>query len=422
MFCPYCGREFENTGSRYCPICGQDLADTVTFRERLTWIQMFRVLSPSEGGTKYRALIVSGFAAIAVMLSIIVILFVMGGNGSSVDNPELPPSDIVITVDDSSDIILSGDFSTGILQMYVNSSNNVIIFLDESISDGYNRFTWVLRDEQSNTYAEISKDKGEIQWTNPRVGQFTAIVYCYGEETDEPAASYTGQFIYRGNKDVSYTWSYDGRSFTIKSTIPLSDISRYTSSNAISQDARAGKDPSMFTSFITVDSAVADIQNKLSSAYAREYGSAETGSYGYADFILSFVQSFRYSHDSMNYNQNEYWAFPTEMLFNNCGDDEDRAILYASLLRAAGYECGLLVLPNMVITMVYLKNVPEISEIPFGFMEQQYKVNGKTYYPADTASSICPPLSVMKDCYGIDSKGNVTFYGETCKGDYGLYM
>ena len=35
MFCPYCGREFENTGSRYCPFCGQDLADTVTFRERL---------------------------------------------------------------------------------------------------------------------------------------------------------------------------------------------------------------------------------------------------------------------------------------------------------------------------------------------------------------------------------------------------
>ena len=133
MFCPYCGREFENTGSRYCPFCGQDLADTVTFRERLSWIQMFRVLSPSEGGAKYRFIIVSGFVAIAVMLAFIVLIFVMGGNTGTRDNPELPSSDIIIEVDDSSDIILNCDVSTVSMKMYVNSPNNIMIFLEESV-------------------------------------------------------------------------------------------------------------------------------------------------------------------------------------------------------------------------------------------------------------------------------------------------
>ena len=422
MFCPYCGREFENTGSRYCPFCGQDLADTVTFRERLSWIQMFRVLSPSEGGTKYRFLIVSGFVAIAVMLAFIVLIFVMGGNTGTTDNPELPSSDIIIEVDDSSDIILSGDFSTGSMKMYVNSSNNIMIFLEESKAEPYDRFMWVLRDEQSNTYVEISKDKGEIQWTNPRVGQFTAIVYCYLKDSDEPATSYTGPFVYRGDKNVSYTWTFNGKSFSIESTIPLADISMYTSTNAASKDARMGNDPDLFTSFITIDSAVADIQKKLSSAYSREYGAVEIGSFGYADFVLSFVQSFRYAYDSMNYNQSEYWAFPTEMLFNNCGDDEDRAILYASILRAAGYDCGLLVLPNSIVSVVHLNDVPDdISPLP-GFKTSEAKYDGTTYYPADTSSDDNPHLSTIRDCYGMDNRGNVTFYGETYRGYYGIYI
>ncbi|MGN0098311.1 MAG: hypothetical protein ACI38Y_03175, partial [Candidatus Methanomethylophilaceae archaeon] len=137
MFCPYCGRDFESTGSRFCPFCGQDLAPTVTLTERLSWIQMFRVLSPSEGGTKYRAVIVGGFAVIITMILAIILIFVTAPDAPAFEEPELPTSDLIITIDENSQITLSGDFSTGIMCAYQDSSGNIIIYLDSAAVNGY---------------------------------------------------------------------------------------------------------------------------------------------------------------------------------------------------------------------------------------------------------------------------------------------
>ena len=98
------------------------------------------------------------------------------------------------------------------------------------------------------------------------------------------------------------------------------------------------------------------------------------------------------------------------------------AILYASILRAAGYDCGLLVLPNSIVSVVHLNDVPDdISPLP-GFKTSEAKYDGTTYYPADTSSDGNPHLSTIRDCYGMDNKGNVTFYGETYRGYYGIYI
>lgn len=135
MFCPYCGREFGSTNSRFCPFCGQDLAPTVTLTERLSWIQMFRVLSPSEGGTKYRAMIIAGFTVIAVMALAIVFLFATSHDSPDPVEPELPTGDQIITIGDNSQIILGGDFSTKTMSAYLDSSGNIVIYLDSTVSD-----------------------------------------------------------------------------------------------------------------------------------------------------------------------------------------------------------------------------------------------------------------------------------------------
>lgn len=421
MFCPFCGRDFENTGSRYCPFCGQDLASSVTFKERLTWIQMFRVLSPSEGGTQYRAFIITGFVAIAILIAAIALVFVMDDDPSDPVNPGLPSTDIILKIDGSNDIVLSGDFTTGAMNAYINSSKNIMFGLDDTLAEGYDQFIWVLRDEQSNSYSESTKPEPELQWLNPRVGQFTLIVYCYTSDSEDPQASYTGTFTYRGDKDVKYSWSYNGTKFSIESTVSQSDLRKYTSENAAPASARSGKDASLFTMFITEDSTVTDLQKKLSSAYNRQYGSFSAGSYGYADFVLSFVQSIPYAHDSMNYNQSIYWAFPTETLFNNCGDDEDHSILYASIMRAAGYNCGLMVFPNCVLAAVSVSDVPDVT-LPDGYTSGIYKRSDKRYAIADTCSTSDSPLGSMRDYYGFDTRGYVTFYGVTYRGDYGLFL
>ena len=422
MFCPYCGREFGSTGSRFCPFCGQDLAPTVTLTERLSWIQMFRVLSPSEGGTKYRAMIVGGFAIIIAMALAIVFIFATSASTPTAEEPELPTSDLIIVIDENSQVTLSGDFSTGVMCAYQDSSGNIVIYLDNSTSNGYSKFMWVLRDDQKNVYNSITKDSAEISWLEPRVGQFTVIVYCYEGDDEVPATSYSGTMLYRGDKKVSHQWEYDGKKFSISSTVSMQDILKYSDTSIVSQDARSGKDPNAFLSFVVTDGTVADIQSKLSSTYERYYGQFKVGSYGYADFVLSFVQSISFAYDSMNYYQSDYWAFPAEMLFNECGDEEDHAILYTSIMRAAGYDCGLMVLPGSTISAISVDGIPESLEAPDGYGIGYKAYGGKIYVMADANSYNGAPLSTIRDCYEMDSQGNFLYYGTLYKGDYGLYL
>lgn len=421
MFCPYCGREFGSTNSRFCPFCGQDLAPTVTLTERLSWIQMFRVLSPSEGGTKYRAMIVGGFAIIAMMALAIVFLFASSNDSPDPVEPELPTGDLIITISDNSQIILGGDFSTKTMSAYLDSSGNIVIYLDSTVSKDYDRFMWVLRDDQKNTYSNITKDSAEISWLEPRVGQFTVIVYCYDGDEEAPAESFSGTMVYRGDKKISYQWEYDGKTFAINSTVTMQDIVRYSYPTIVSADVRSGKDPDSFLSFIVTDGTVADIQGKLASTYERYYGKIEVGSYGYADFVLSFVQSISFAYDSMNYHQNDYWAFPAEMLFNECGDEEDHAILYTSIMRASGYDCGLMVLPGTTMSAVSVDSIPDIT-VPEGCVKGYKAYNGRIYVAADTSSYNGSPLSTVRDCYSMDSQGNFLYYGTLYKGDYGFYL
>lgn len=422
MFCPYCGREFGSTGSRFCPFCGQDLAPTVTLTERLSWIQMFRVLSPSEGGTKYRAVIVGGFAIIIAMIIAIVFIYATSPVSPSAEEPEIPTSDLVIIIDENSQITLDGDFSTGTLCAYQDSSGNIVIYLDKKVADGYDRFMWILRDDQKNAYNSITKDSAEISWLEPRVGQFTIVVYCYVGDEEVPADSFSGTLTYRGDKKVNNQWEYDGRTFTVNSTVTMQDIVKYTDPSIVSDAARAGKDPNAFLSFIVTDGTVADIQEKLATQYERYYGSFKVGSYGYADFVLSFVQSIPFAYDTMNYYQSDYWAYPAEILFNGCGDEEDHAILYTSLMRAAGYDCGLLVLPGSTISAISVDGIPESLDPPIGYKIGFKAYSGKIYVTADANSYNNAPLATMRTCYEIDSQGNFLYYGNLYKGDYGLYL
>lgn len=57
--------------------------------------------------------------------------------------------------------------------------------------------------------------------------------------------------------------------------------------------------------------------------------------------VLKFVQSFDYQFDDVGRKVEDYWKYPAEMLWDQKGDCEDHAILFASLMEAMGYDAVL---------------------------------------------------------------------------------
>ena len=65
-----------------------------------------------------------------------------------------------------------------------------------------------------------------------------------------------------------------------------------------------------------------------------------------ANFLLKFVQSIPYVYDIDSKGTDEYWNFPYETLWDGQGDCDDHAILYATLMKALGYNVAILILPG----------------------------------------------------------------------------
>ncbi len=163
--------------------------------------------------------------------------------------------------------------------------------------------------------------------------------------------------------------------------------------------------------YINDGAAVSDIESKLRSLF---YKVRYTES-GYAEFVLSFVQScFPLEYDSYNYRTEDYWAYPTETLLNGCGDDEDRAILFCSIMRAAGFDTGIVHLPGTVMAAVSV----DLSDSYIQTYAKTQSSGGKQYTIADTGSGL--GLGLMRERYDVDSRGRLTFDGGVLGKEYGL--
>ena len=104
---------------------------------------------------------------------------------------------------------------------------------------------------------------------------------------------------------------------------------------------------------------------------------------GYSDydtvmFVVSFVQSLKYTSDSTTTGYDEYPRYPIETLVDEGGDCEDTAILTASLLKEMGYDVVLIELPNHMA--VGIKGGD-------GIYGSYYEYNGNRYYYLETTDT-----------------------------------
>ena len=64
------------------------------------------------------------------------------------------------------------------------------------------------------------------------------------------------------------------------------------------------------------------------------------------NFIMSFVQSLKYSEDNLTAGVGEYPRYPIETLVEQTGDCEDSSALLISLLESLGYEAAMVLIPE----------------------------------------------------------------------------
>ena len=418
MFCPFCSRVFEGTGSKYCPYCGQDISEYTTVAEKgRSLINGLRKRFYDNDPQKAKVIITTGL--IAVLVLIVALVAVTVYDGDSDNQTSLPRG--YVPISDNEFIQLGGDYLTGELSAYMNDAKQFIIYLDAEIAEKNEKYVWVLRDEQYNDYQIITKHESELIWLEPEIGNYNVLVYCYEHEDSETYSEcYTGSMLYIGDLDKMYVWDFHGKTVRINTHASAEEIAHYKTESILPVSVRHGIDKDRITDLVVTSGAVHSLENALSRCYELYFGDAE--GYGYAEFILSFIrENVEYDFDIVNYSHSDYWSYPLETLHMGCGDQEDLAILYASLLKAAGYDVGLMFVPNNVIVGIDI-TVPSDVVCPENSHSVMIRHDGRTYAMANTSPESDDPIGFLDDRYGISIDGKTfTFYGDVVEGDYGFH-
>jgi hypothetical protein len=168
----------------------------------------------------------------------------------------------------------------------------------------------------------------------------------------------------------TYSWDFDGYSYQMTVNVPTSSYYQYKTMSVDRQYYLL--DSAEIDAFVTsTDSTVANIATTLANkAASKGYTPLKT-----ANFVLTFVLSIKYTYDNVSEGPNDYWRFPVETLYDETGDCEDTAILFASIMEAMGYDAIILILPGHCAVGL------DVS----GATGTYYSVFSKQYYYCETA-------------------------------------
>lgn len=186
----------------------------------------------------------------------------------------------------------------------------------------------------------------------------------------------------------SYSWSYDGRSWSLSGSVPGSDY-YHLKSLPRTYD---------YASYVMNDDpSVAYVASGLKSM-------AEGTGYGgdLAQFILAFVQNVPYTEDLKTTGQVEYPRYPAETLVDHGGDCEDKSALYASLM-----QCPVINVDAIMIMYTSTSSGPGHMAVGIegSFSGTYYSDGVKDYFFCETTGvgweiGILPPE--LKTGYKVD--------------------
>ena len=166
-----------------------------------------------------------------------------------------------------------------------------------------------------------------------------------------------------------YTWKYKGKTWTWDISIPKKLYEYYKNKPHNREENYAQYALSDY------DRPYLDSMINGFKKTAEEEGFSD---YDTVMFIVSFVQSLKYTSDKVTTGYDEYPRYPIETLVDNGGDCEDTAILTAALLHELGYGVVLIELPEHMAVGVKGGG---------GIYGSYYDYNGGKYYYLETTNT-----------------------------------
>ena len=237
------------------------------------------------------------------------------------------------------------------------------IIIDGVVSSGYLLPTVVLPSQSSQLQgfvyqSDISMEEHLVNFT---VRDLDNVIVGSAASTVIPQVNV---------ETVAFQWNYQG---TNRLTLPdLGFLYEYYSG----LDRLILEDYAAYIFDLYDDDFIDFLRNRLMSI------TDITGDIERINFIASFVQRMEYAEDDENDETCEYPRYPVEMLVDEQGDCEDKAILVAALLDSLAYNVSLLRLPNHMAVGVHLDENASV----FDYYIDEYYYLEATRFPSPLGS------------------------------------
>jgi len=378
MLCSRCGALIVSKSAKFCPKCGYELNSySIPIHKRHV---------PETGyapaSSAYTAPPVKKKSNTKAIAAIVVAAVVAVSVLSFVDLSETEKTEKQMITDDTY-FILSGGFLTENDTLSANmavggKAEFSLVRVEES---QYSSYTWKLNKLRDAT-GQITNTTTKSGFTpefDLKPGTYSVSVLCYNSISDNK--TYSGKITYVGIVVEKYNWVFKGTNYSAEVTF---NYEKYLEYKNMDKRGRSPYNYTKVTSFVTYDDPVVrDLSDSLRSAY----GSGAVLDQDYAAFILGFVQIvFVYYSDNDLYGQEEYFAYPLEVITHRGGDCEDTAIFAAALFKAAGFDAGVIMIPGHAVAAVGLDDYDP------GYYQTKYfevlsqMVDGITYYACETTA------------------------------------
>ncbi len=168
-----------------------------------------------------------------------------------------------------------------------------------------------------------------------------------------------------------FSWDYGGNHWNWNLSIPAALYNAY---KTVPDSTRTRNGPAGYDMMVTTqDSYMQSLAEKINETT----NLLGYGSYDKANFVLAFVQSITYNSDLNTTGYEEYPRFPIEILVDQTGDCDCKAVLFATLALSLGYG-AVFINPTDHLAVGILGN---------NLQGTYWTYDNKTYYYAETTGT-----------------------------------
>lgn len=323
------------------------------------------------------------------------------------------------------DLIYSGSMvAAGITGTGANNTATITYAAGDSATQ------WYLLDMTDTAYVEsngVYTERGyELAGTGTTLTVTTPGYYYLRMVSGDTEV--TGDIVLDGTVTRSYEWTQRVSGITYTYSFDFSyEVEAYLA-YAWTETTRHQSSYLEDSRFAVVDDDISRLQTLLAAEYSSVRGATADTGQAYADYLLSFVQccidypdriaetsSGTYVLDKTNgsgemslYGVTEYWAYPMETIHHGQGDCEDTSFLLAALYTAAGYDAGVLTIPNHMVAVVSLDGFTRTAVYGVVLAERHLEATGEALYFCETTTDNYVPVgyvtaSVYADIMAADA-------------------